>query len=184
MVRHHRGRLWIICALRYKDWRSPLDRPGRWTPLFFLDEAVALAAGHRPCGLCRRRAYDTYRWGVARSLGVAEPPTADRLNAMLSAERLAPGRGMQRATDRLTWSADLASLPDGTVILSKESQPMLVRREATYEFDFGGWRYVGPSQDGIVEVLTPRTSVGALKNGFVPVIHDSAATAPDITRAR
>ena len=53
VVRHHRGRLWITCVTEYKDWRFPLARPGKWTPLFFLDDAVALSAGHRPCALCR-----------------------------------------------------------------------------------------------------------------------------------
>lgn len=175
MVRHHQGRLWITCLLTYKDWKSPLDRPRHWTPLFFLDEAVALSAGHRPCGLCRRPAYDSYRWAVARSLGLDEPPSADRLNRMLAAERLGPGRGMKRAGDRLTWSADLAELPDGTVILS-EGRTLLVRPDALYEFGFGGWTYAGPRDDRRVSVLTPPTSVRALQNGFSAVLHQSAST--------
>jgi len=175
MVRHHQGRLWIICVLSYKGWKSPLDQPRHWTPLFFLDEAVALAAGHRPCGLCRRPAYDSYRKGVARALGIEESPTADQLNRMLAAERLAPGRGMERAGDRLTWHADLASLPDGTVILA-EGRPLLVRPNALYEFGFGGWTYTGPHEDGKVAVLTPPTSVRALQNGFSAVLHQSAST--------
>ena len=61
LVRHHRGTLWIACVTEYGDWRHPLDAPHRWTPVFFLDDAVALAAGHRPCGLCRRDAYLAYR---------------------------------------------------------------------------------------------------------------------------
>lgn len=175
MVRHHQGRLWITCVLSYKDWTSPLDRPRHWTPLFFLDEAVALAAGHRPCGLCRRTAYDYYRLGVARSLGLDARPTADELNRMLAAERLGQGRGMERAGDRLTWRADLGSLPDGTVILA-DDQPLLVRPNTLYEFDFGGWAYHGPRGDGEVAVLTPPTSVRALQNGFAAVLHESAST--------
>ncbi len=54
VVRHHAGRLWIACVLDLRGRRVGLARPGRWTPLFFLDDAVALAAGHRPCGFCRR----------------------------------------------------------------------------------------------------------------------------------
>ncbi len=56
VVRHHRGRLWITCRLEFRGWRQPLAAPHHWTPLFFLDEAVALAAGHRPCAFCRRDA--------------------------------------------------------------------------------------------------------------------------------
>lgn len=178
MARHHRGNLWIVCALKYKDWRAPLDQPGHWTPLFFLDDAVALAAGHRPCGLCRRSAYDSYRWGVARSLRLEKPPSAEQLNRMLATERLRRGRGMARTGDRLTWEADLAYLPPGTVVLSEDGQPLLVTPDALYEFHFSGWRFAGPREGGTVKVLTPRTSVRALQNGFVPVLHDSAATTP------
>jgi hypothetical protein len=55
VVRHHRSStLWITCLTEFRDWRVPLARPNRWTPIFFLDDAVALAAGHRPCATCRR----------------------------------------------------------------------------------------------------------------------------------
>jgi len=172
-VRHHRGKLWIICVLRYKDWKSPLDQPRHWTPLFFLDDAVALAAGHRPCGLCRRDAYRNYRAAVGRSLGLHEPPPASSLNEMLAAERLGPGRGMDRADDRLTWSAEAGSLPDGTVIVSPDREPMLLWEGAGYAFAFSGWVPRGPRAYGRVRVLTPPTSVEALRNGFFPELHDS-----------
>jgi hypothetical protein len=89
LVRHHRSSLWIVCVTEYKDWRFPLDKPRHWTPLFFLDDAVALAAGHRPCGLCRRPAYEAYR----RAVGGAGPVTiaAAELNWRLSTERLRRG---------------------------------------------------------------------------------------------
>ena len=68
LVRHHRGSLWITCVLKYKDWKSPLSAPRHWTPLFFLDDAVALAAGHRPCGLCRPTAYRAYKDDRSQSI--------------------------------------------------------------------------------------------------------------------
>jgi hypothetical protein len=65
VVRHHRSStLWITCLIEFRDWRVPLARPNRWTPIFFLDDAVALAAGHRPCATCRRDLYRTYRDAV------------------------------------------------------------------------------------------------------------------------
>src|SRR3954452_12883878 len=57
VVRHHGSQLWITCLTAFRGWRWPLARPRRWTPLFFLDDAVALAAGHRPCATCRRADY-------------------------------------------------------------------------------------------------------------------------------
>ena len=73
VVRHHGSSLWIICLTKFRDWCWPLARPRRWTPVFFLDEAVALAAGHRPCGLCRRDAYRAYRDAVSTARGAAAP---------------------------------------------------------------------------------------------------------------
>jgi len=175
-VRHHRGRLWIICMLRYKDWKSPLQQPRHWTPLFFLDDAAALAAGHRPCGLCRRDAYQSYSAAVSRSRELAEPVGAQKLNDMLAAERLRPGRGMTRAGDRITWTAEASSLPGGTVILDDENAPMLVWADDAYIFTFSGWVPMGKRPKGRVRVLTPPTSVGALANGFAPVLHQSVSS--------
>ncbi len=74
VVAFHRSSLWIICALRHKDWRLPQWQPGHFTVLFFHDEAVALAAGHRPCALCRRDAYNAFRRAAAeRSHADASP---------------------------------------------------------------------------------------------------------------
>jgi hypothetical protein len=92
---------------------------------------------------------------------------------MLAAERLAPGRGMDRAGNRLTWSAEAGSLPDGTVILIDDHDPVLLWKEASYRFAFSGWMPLGHRPKGRVSVLTPPTSVGALGNGFIPELHDS-----------
>lgn len=175
LVRHHRGQLWIICQVSYRDWRSPLDQPGRWTPLFFLDDAVGLAAGHRPCGLCRRQSYLSYQAGITRGMGRDRPVPATEQNRLLAAERLRVGRGLTRAGDRKTWSATIDDLPIGTVVI-ESSRPMLVLDEHLLHFDFSGWRDPEPRPVGQrVEVLTPPTSVLALSNGFAPVLHESIA---------
>lgn len=175
LVRHHRGPLWITCVLSYKDWKSPLDEPRHWTPLFFLDDAVALAAGHRPCGLCRRDEYLSYRRAVQRGVGLTSPPTASDLNRRLAKERLRRGRGLVRAEDRVTWRASADTLPDGTVVLDPKRRPGLVRGGALFEFGFGGWSHPTPLPPGDIEVLTPPTSVAALATGFQPVLHSTAA---------
>jgi hypothetical protein len=176
IVRHHLGQLWITCVTSYKDWKSPLDQPSHWTPIFFLDDAVALAAGHRPCGLCRRDDYRSYRDAVQVGFGIADPPSATDLNRMLAAERLERGRGLHRGRDRKTWTADLSQLPDGTVILHGGHNPVLVAGKHLFSFDFGGWRPLDhrPARLRVV-VLTPPTSVQALSHGFVPRLHSSVA---------
>jgi len=175
VVRHHRGQLWITCVTEYKDWRFPLARPRRWTPLFFLDDASALAAGHRPCGLCRRDAYLSFRDAVSRAVGSPRPLAAQDLNRRLSTERLTYGRGLDRAADRILWTFELDGLPAGTVIADEERRPQLLLDDRLLTFTFAGWARPQSRPDaGVVRVLTPPTSVAALSHGFRPVLHPSA----------
>ena len=177
LVRHHRGSLWITCVTRYRDWEHPLDKPGTWTPLFFLDDAVALAAGHRPCGLCRRDDYLAYRSAVSVTGAADGPVLASELNRRLASERLMRGRGLNRASDRVLWSARLDQLPSGVVITDHETRSShLVTGGSVQAFTFGGWGDPIDRPSGIeVLVLTPQTSVRALQNGFVPRLHPTAA---------
>lgn len=179
LVRHHRGSLWITCVLRYKDWRSPLSAPRHWTPLFFLDDAVALAAGHRPCGLCRPLAYRSYKDAVRRSRATEKPIRAKDLNGLLGAERLKPGRGMDRSSDRKIWTENIDRLPIGTVIIDDDRTTYVVVHDELRAFDFSGWS--GPERRPVnqsVMVLTPPTSVAALSFGFQPLLHPSAEKKP------
>ncbi len=168
VVRHHRGTLWITCVTEFRGRRVGLARPGRWTPLFFLDDAVALAAGHRPCGECRHAAYRSYRDAVSAARG--ERVRAGDLNRLLAAERSRRGRGPTRAPDRRTWTAPAP--PDGVVVL--HDGPRLLLGERLLAFSFDGWCDPVPRPAGDLTLLTPPTSVAALAHGFVPVLHRSA----------
>ncbi len=178
VVRHHASVLWISCLTEFRGWRWPLAAPRRWTPIFFLDDAVALAAGHRPCGLCRREAYRSYRDAVTAAVGSSTPLSAGELNRRLASERLARGRGVDRARDRRRWEAPVASLPPGTVIVSDDSRPWLLLEDRQHPFTFDGW---GPPSHrprrGTAQVLTPPTSVAALALGYSPLLHPSAEEA-------
>ena len=175
VVRHHGSSLWIICRTEFRDWRWPLARPRRWTPLFFLDDAVALAAGHRPCSTCRRDDYVSYRDAVTLSLDAEEPLLAWQLNERLINERLSPGRGLSRASDRKVWKAPFADVPDGTVIVDEAHKPCMVLGDQLLRFTFGAWVVSAPRpKKGTATILTPPTSVGALRHGYVPRLHPSA----------
>ena len=152
-VGHHRGTLWITCRTAFRDRRVGLTRPRRWTPLFFLDDAVALAAGHRPCGECRHADYLAYREAVAAAVGT--PLRAGDLNRRLAAERGAPRR---------TWTD--TDPPDGAVVVT--DGPRLVLGDRLYAFSFAGWHDPVACPAGTLAVLTPPTSVAALRHGFVP----------------
>lgn len=173
VVRHHAGRPWISCVLEYRGARQPLAAPRRWTPVFLLDDALALAAGHRPCARCRPPAYRAYRDAVTAALARPEPLGAGDLDARLASERLRRGRGLDRGRDRLTWTAAARDLPDGTVHLA-EGEARLLLADRSLAFAPDGWHSPRGRAVGDVEVLTPPTSVLALGGGFAPLLHPSA----------
>lgn len=119
IVRFHGGSLWIICVPRHKDWRLPQWAPHHFTVLFFHDEAVALAAGHRPCALCRRGAYNAYReaWAAGRGVDV---PMAKEIDRRLHGERIFSGTHRRRF-----HASRWPELPSGTFVLLA-GQPALV----------------------------------------------------------
>ena len=90
IVRYHGTTLWIICKLEFRGWRWPLARPKRWTPIFFLDDAVALAAGHRPCSLCRRDDYRSYRDAISQTISRRKPLLAKEINALRGTRYVVP----------------------------------------------------------------------------------------------
>ena len=151
---------WIICDLQWKDWHRTVMTPGNYTELFFLDEAVALAAGHRPCALCRRQAYNAFRVAA----GVTSPAPA--MDAALHAER-----AIQRKFGQRRHKALAESLPDGSIIL--EEVPKLVWQDQLHPVSAAGYGPPEPRMTGSVTVLTPPTSRTALANGYRPVVHPS-----------
>src|SRR5262245_59079626 len=91
IVRRWQGKRWIACVLEFRGRKRTVMTPGRYTELFFLDEATALAAGHRPCAECQRERFNAFRDAWRRGNGVAMPPTAPEIDGRLHAERLGPG---------------------------------------------------------------------------------------------
>jgi hypothetical protein len=139
-----------------------------WTELFFLDEAIALAAGHRPCFFCRRESAEAFRnaWAIGRAVKV--PPAAE-MDAVLHGERLDHGRKRLHA---LPGPAD--ELPDGSVIAAAGDAYILARGRA--------FRWTALGYEGPVEIprgdalLTPPSTLGALRVGYRPVLHPSIDT--------
>jgi hypothetical protein len=159
--RRYAGRRWIACRLEFKDWhRSPLLQPGRFTELFFLDEATAFAAGHRPCALCRREDYD-------RFLALCGAAGADEIDALLHEERL--GERPRVAVDEL---------PDGSFVL-RDGEPWLVLGGELLSWSPGGYRQRVERPRDRAELVTPPTLVSVLRAGWepaVPLLHPSAST--------
>ncbi len=171
--RSHANRRWIICVLEFKNRKRELMQPGRYTELFFLDEATALAAGHRPCAECQREWYNVFRRLWAEVHGVAHV-SANELDAALHAERLnADGsKNIHRAS--------LRSLPNGVFVRLNQFRggEFLVYSERLLLWYDDGYAYIVPRpRNGFVQVVTPPSIVKVIAAGYIPIIHPSALTA-------
>ena len=157
---------WIICALDYKGVRRKVMSPGSWTELFFLDEAVALAAGHRPCALCRRAAYEAFRDGWQAATG--NRPSAEAMDRALHAARLGADRR------QLSHLEDWASLPFGTFVRHEGAAWLLAGdRLRRYSPDGYDATQARPGH-GRAEVMTPAPTIAVLRAGYRPALHPSA----------
>jgi hypothetical protein len=168
--RRYNGKRWIACRLRFRNWqRRPLMQPGKFTELFFLDEATAFAAGHRPCALCRREDYVRFL-AIWRELH--DQDRADAIDAQLHRERVVPGTRAQ-----LRHDAALDGLPDGAFVL-RDGQPSLVLGGELLRWSPAGYVAHRPRPAGQRALLiTPPSLVGVLRAGWQPVVpfqHPSA----------
>lgn len=157
IVRNHQHKAWITCVLSFRGRRVPQWEPNRYTPLFFLDEAVALAAGHRPCAECRHGDYVTYRTLWAETHGGATPYAKD-MDTQLHLERTGG------AEHRAAW----ASLPDG-VFVSTDRGPAVVVADALSVWDRSSNSYrntLSRPANGTAAVLTPPSTVAILRAGY------------------
>lgn len=170
-----RSKLWICCVLSWRDVRRDVMPPGRWTALFFLDEATALSAGHRPCGYCRREDHLAFAdaWRLGHGLDVR--PRAAELDVLLHAERVD-----SRTRQKRTRAVALDSLPDGAMV-EHEGAPSLVLGGALLRWSFEGYeppRRIARSTG--VRLLTPPGVVAAIAAGYRPLVHPSAGAAPGV----
>ncbi|HKY94094.1 MAG TPA: hypothetical protein VJL84_02265 [Kiloniellales bacterium] len=157
---------WIACALEYKGWRRNLLQPGTWTELFFLDEATALAAGHRPCALCRRADYERWREAWQRAFGLERRPSAIAMDRALHAARI-EGKAQRH------HSARLEMLPDGTMIESG-GDAWLVLGNELLKWSHAGYSDRRRRSGDAVRVITPSPAVACLKAGYSTLLHSGA----------
>ncbi|MGB7975184.1 MAG: hypothetical protein WCF81_12740 [Roseiarcus sp.] len=151
---------WLICVCEFKGRRR--DVWGRYyTELFFLDEPTALAAGHRPCFECRRPAAKAF---IAAFPGA--PSHVEAMDEALHRERV------ENRAKRL-WQARLGELPDGAMI-ARGGKAYAVRAGALVPWSFAGYGEPAPLEpSAVADVLTPRSSVAALKDGYKPLWGES-----------
>ena len=167
-VSRWRSKLWICCLLDFRGVQRDPMPPGRWTALFFLDEATTLSAGHRPCGYCRRGDFLAFAeaWRAARRL--PRRPWAAEMDTVLHRERT------DRSRRKLSYLAPAADLPDGVMVRDRGAPGLLIGgRVRPWSFrGYGAPVPAGPA--GRVEVLTPPSIVAAITAGYRPLVHPSA----------
>lgn len=169
IVRQFATRRWITCVLEFKGRRRTVMSPGRYTELFFLDEAVALAAGHRPCAECRRGRFNEFKqaWIRAVNSSAQQFLYADEIDLELHRSRI------DRAKGKVTWQASLNSLPDGAFIRIDEAS-YLIWGGSLLRWSPAGYVEKQRRPDGLTAtVLTPEPIVGCLRCGYKPEVHVS-----------
>ena len=166
--RHWVNERWICCLLEFKGWHREVMTPGRYTELFFLDEATALAAGHRPCAECRRADFQAFRAAWIRGnpgAGVSPGDGITALDRVLHAERLARPRPL---------APQLASLPPGTVVAAPSGEALLWWQGRAWRWSFEGYSPVPTPPGGPLLLLTPPSVVAALEAGYLSAVHHTA----------
>jgi hypothetical protein len=163
-------RAWVTCRLEFRGRRRTVMAPGRYTELFFLDEATALAAGHRPCGECRREDFRRFRAAWLRGnpdRGLEPGVPISAMDRELERDRL-DVEGRARA-----HSAQRASLPDGVFVAGPgPGEALLVWRGSLVPWSPAGYGAPRPWPSGENPlVLTPRSTVAAIAAGYAPSVH-------------
>ena len=159
---------WVTCLLEFKDRQRVLMEPGKYTELFFLDEATALAAGHRPCGECRRARYKEFMsaWGASNRPGIAI--TAALVDAQLKHDRKTSSRPSV---------VNPTGLPDGVMVKHIANGTIyFLHAGKAYPWSFQGYAAacVPDTLQGPFLILTPASTVAALRQGYRPELHPSA----------
>lgn len=158
---------WVCCRLQFKGRKRTLMSPGKYTELFFLDEATALAAGHRPCAECRRTAFNAFKAAWERAFGTR--PSATDMNKAIFPEM------RDRLAGAPPRAARLCDLPDGVLVEMDPGQPAIQLGGLVLPWSHHGY---GPAReiprDREVTVLTPAATTRVLAGGYQPTVHGSA----------
>ncbi len=166
LTRRWAGKAWLVCVCEFANRRREVMGGRSWTELFFLDEATALAAGHRPCFFCRRDAAVAFRAAWEKGNGVKQM-RAREIDAVLHRERLDGGEKRLHAL-----AVPVESLPDGAMV-QDGSESYLIAQGRALAWSPAGYREVRTDLQEAM-LLTPPSTLRALGAGYRPVLHGSA----------
>ncbi|SHL65440.1 hypothetical protein SAMN05444159_6455 [Bradyrhizobium lablabi] len=166
LTRRWASQAWLTCLCEFRGWRREVMGGRSWTELFFLDEATALSAGHRPCFFCRRDDANRFRAAWEEGNGVRGVLARD-IDAVLHRERLVGAKKRLHALP-----LPLEELPEGAMV-QQGSESYLIGQARVLKWSAAGYRQAEPAlQDTML--LTPPSTLRALASGYRPVLHGSA----------
>jgi len=166
IVRTYASPRWIACLLQFRGRRREVMAPSRYTEQFFLDEAVAFAAGHRPCAECRRERYEAFRQAWKSAFQQENLPPAGELDLKLQPARINGGK-------KVNYQAPLPTLPDGCFV-AIDGDAFLVAGETLLLWTPEGYIRREPRHGHTsVTVLTPAPIVDCFRQGYRPQVHKS-----------
>ena len=166
LTRRWASQAWLTCVCEFKGRRREVMGGRSWTELFFLDEATALAAGHRPCFFCRRDDANRFRAAWEEGNGVTRVLARD-IDAVLHRERLSRGKKRLHAL-----SMPLGELPDGAMVQEGTKSFLMVQGRALAWSPAGYRKAPGAIENAML--LTPPSTLRALSAGYRPVLHKRA----------
>lgn len=171
VTRQWKNTAWVACALHYGErTRKPLMQPNRYSELFFLDEATAFAAGHRPCGECRKKQYVLFK-----AAWFATQDVVDLANSIAAIDKALHTSRLSALRTKKTFHALLEEVPYGA-IFEHEGNAYLHRRNGPFKWTATGYQPPGEILPipGKVSVLTPQPIVDVLRWGYPVQVHESA----------
>jgi hypothetical protein len=165
LLRPFKLKAWLICLLEFNGRKRQVMAPNLYTELFFLDEATAFAAGHRPCFECRRDAANLFKAAWLKGnpeYGFDKKTSINEIDQIMQDERI------DKNANKVTFQANPQTLPDGTFI-QLENEPYLIANNMIHHWTPFGYDNGTPlPASPMVTVLTPRSTVNAFKAGYVP----------------
>ncbi len=161
---------WITCRLEFKGRKRELMSEGLYTELFFLDEATAFAAGHRPCAECRRERFNEFK---AKWLNANSDLIDGNYTGIGDIDKVIHAQRIDKNKEKVTFEAPCNTLPDGTIIRMGD-ESYLVWKNRLYLWSFAGYTLSDEKiNNETVTVLTPKSYVEMFKKGFRPTVHES-----------
>jgi len=168
IIRPYKLKAWLICLLQYKERHRKVMAPDRYTELFFLDEATAFAAGHRPCFECRRAVYNRFK-----TLWIKGNPRYkfSMATSIKEIDEIIHDERMNADCSKKMYKANIKSLPEGTFI-SINNEAYLIAGDHLYLWSAAGYtKREAIGSDSKVNVLTPKSIVNTFRAGYVPQIN-------------